>query len=270
MNRVLISILSGALMAGVAMAQANATPAQNSPASQPQTPATLPAPQAVPQAPQAGTSAQARPTRIAPGSVIPVLLAKTIDAKKAKTGDEVVARVTQDIKTTSGEVLVPKDTKVMGHVTEAQARNKEQKESAIAFDRAVTKDGSEMQMPMSIQAIIGPQNNGPQNNNAAGGTSDTGASSPASPTPSSGARPGMGGTGAAPAPSGSAGEMPSDAQKATSARPPITANTQGVVGISNLSLTTAAPNPAQGSVVTSDKNNVKLESGTMMLLRVNQ
>jgi len=143
MHRVLISILSGALMSGVALAQDRATPAQNSPASQPQTPAAQPAPQAVPQAPQAGTSAQAHPARIAPGSVIPVLLTKTIDAKKVKKGDEVVAKVTQE-KTTSGEVLVPKDTKVLGRVTKAQARNKEQKESevAIAFDSAVTKDGS--------------------------------------------------------------------------------------------------------------------------------
>ncbi len=120
-----------------------------------------------------------------------MLLTKTIDAKKAKTGDQVVAKVTQDMKTTTGEVLVPKDTKVMGHITEAQARNKEQKESevAIAFDRTVTKDGSQMQMPMSIQAIIGPQNNGPQNSNASGGSADMGASSPASPNPNGAADP---------------------------------------------------------------------------------
>ena len=60
--------------------------------------------------------------------------------------------------------------------------------------------------------------------------------------------------------------MPSDAQK----RPPITAQTQGVVGISNLTLSPVATNSAEGSIVTSDKNNVKLESGTMMLLRVSQ
>ena len=74
--------------------------------------------------------------RLAPGSVIPVRLTKTIDAKKAKSGDEVDARVTQDMKTTSGQVLVPKDTMVVGHITEAQARSKEQQESqvGIAFD----------------------------------------------------------------------------------------------------------------------------------------
>src|SRR6202023_3060859 len=100
------------------------------------------------QSPQArANSAQATAARrIAPGSVIPVLLTRTIDAKKAKTGDEVVAKVTQDLKTNSGEVIVGKDTKVLGHVTEAQAHSKEQKESqvGIAFDRAVEKNGNEM------------------------------------------------------------------------------------------------------------------------------
>ncbi len=102
-------------------------------------------------------------------------LTKTIDAKKAKTGDEVVAKVTQDLKTNAGDVIVAKDTKVVGHVTEAQPRNKEQKESqvGITFDHAVMKDGSEMQMPMSIQAIVGPQNSGSQNSaNSAGGNSE--------------------------------------------------------------------------------------------------
>jgi|SRR5208282_3895416 len=256
MKTVMTCIFSAVLMAGVALAQNSATPSASSPASEPQAPA------------QAGPV-----SRIAPGSVIPVSLTKTIDAKKAKTGDEVVARVTQDMKNTNGEIIVAKDTKVMGHVTEAQARNKEQKESqvGIAFDRAVLRNGSEMQMPMSIQAIIGPQNGGPQNNqsNAGAGTADTSASSSgASPI---GQRPGMAGSAPTSAPSSSAGgDTPTDAQPGTKARPPITAQTQGVVGISNLTLTPAATqNNTQGSVVTSEKNNVKLESGTLLLLRVN-
>src|SRR5207302_10767508 len=109
-----------------------------------------PEPQAAPPTTQAPASAQpanqgqaAATPRIAPGSVIPVQLTKTIDAKKAKPGDEVVAKVTMDLKSNSGEVVLPKDTKVMGHVTGAQARSKEQKESqiAIAFDHAVLKSG---------------------------------------------------------------------------------------------------------------------------------
>jgi hypothetical protein len=59
-----------------------------------------------------------------------------------------------------------------------------------------------------------------------------------------------------------------DAQQQGSARPPINGNTQGVVGFSNLKLE-AGQNAAQGSVLSSEKNNVKVESGTMLLLKVN-
>jgi hypothetical protein len=270
---VLISISAAALTVGIAVAQ-GAVPSSSS-ASGPQTPASPanPASAQAPsaRAPQAGSTSApgGAPTRIAPGSVIPVSLTKTIDAKKVKTGDQVVAKVTQDMKTNSGEVLVPKDTKVMGHVTEAQPRNKDQKESqvGIAFDRAMMKDGSAMQIPMSIQAIIGQQND--QNNSGSGSGEAAaptgGASSGATGSP----RGGMGGSAPASAPSASSG-TPGDAPAGKSSRPPITAQTEGVVGISDLKLSRAASSAAEGSVVSSEKNNVKLESGTMMLLRVGQ
>jgi len=288
MKRVLIGMFSSALMLGVAVAQDSATPRPASPPSEPQTSApaqpstqqATPTPAAQPpqtQAPQpgGGASPAGAPTRIAPGSVLPVSLTKTIDAKKAKTGDEVVAKVTQDMKNNAGEVIVAKDTKVVGHVTEAQARTKEQKESevGIAFDRAVMKNGSEMQMPMSIQAIIGPQNNGEQNsqNNAGGGTGYGSAPGGTTSNSSTGRAGGMAGSAPPSTPSPSAGaSAPSDAQTAQTARPPITAETKGVVGISDLKLSSTAPTANQGSVVSSEKNNVKLESGTLMLLRVNQ
>ena len=62
---------------------------------------------------------------------------------------------------------------------------------------------------------------------------------------------------------------PTSGQTSTNTHQPITGNTQGVVGISDLKLSPAA-NMAQGSVLSSEKGNVKLESGTLMLLRVNQ
>ena len=267
MKTVFISFVAVVLLAGAVVAQSSAPSTPNSTQSQPRTSAPA---QAQNQHPMSSASTQpGAPPRIAPGSVIPVSLTKTIDAKKAKTGEEVTAKVTQDMKSNSGEVLVPKDTKVLGHVTEAQPRNKEQKESqvGIVFDRAVMKDGSTMQMPMSIQAIIGQQN---EQNNPGGGNSDAAApGGSSSPSNSSGARPGTSGSAPASASASAGNDTPSDAGTAKSSRPPITAQTQGVVGISNLSLSPPANNSAEGSVVTSEKNNVKLESGTMMLLRVN-
>src|SRR4029077_14845620 len=83
-----------------------------------------------------------------------------------------------------------------GHVTEAQTRSKEQKDSqvGIIFDRAVMKNGGEIAVPMSIQAIIAPQgsnsgnaNNGNDQSTAAPSANGSGASS------NSGRAPRMGG-----------------------------------------------------------------------------
>lgn len=249
------------LMFGAALAQQTPPPTPDTPTSQPgQT------------APANGNQSQATHTlKIAPGSVIPVQLAKTVDAKKAKAGDEVIVTVTQDMKTNSGEVLMPKDTKVIGHVTEAQARNKEQKQSelGIAFDHALVK-GDQMQLPMSIQAVIAPQRN-----NAEPGPTDQGPSPKTgnSPSGSMGGRPGSMGGGSSQQQSGHQNYPQGGASETGTqpgAMPPITGNTQGVIGISDMKLETPSQNAQQGSVLTSEKNNVKIEKGTMMLLKVTQ
>ncbi len=264
MKRTFIAFLASLFICGMSMAQSPPAPQTQPPDSQ-ITPNSAPVGRSQPE--------QTTNPRIAPGSVIPVELTKSIDAKKIKTGDEIVAKVTQDLKTNNGQVLVPKDTKVVGHVTEAQPRSKVQKESeiGIAFDHAVLKDGSEMKMPLSVQAIIASPNANSQNASSGGYDQPAGMPSAPASAGAAGGRGGMGGSAAQPqvpsAPLG--GDTSSDAQAAGRARGPITGNTQGVVGISDLKLTTAAPDPAQGSLVSSEKNNVKLESGTLMLLRVN-
>ena len=305
MKRILLIVVAGLLFAGISLAQDNSAPASGShqtpsatpsqqqmpepstaqPRSQQQAPEQTPPTQPnaeppaanPPSAGQTGTAAsQTNAPKIAPGSVIPAQLTKGVDAKKAKTGDEVVAKVTQDMKASSGQVLVPKDTRLVGHVTEAQPRSKEQKESqvGIAFDRAVMKNGTEMQLPMSIQAVIGPQNNA----NPGGGNEQAGPGySPPAGNAGGGMaggnrNPGMSGSNQAPpSPSATAGNgnEPSESQSGAAGRPPITGQTQGVVGISNLKLEPGS-NPAQGSVLSSEKSNVKLDSGTLLLLRVNQ
>jgi len=297
-----LTVLFGAmLIANLPAQDTNATPAQpgTAPAQQPAsmqpgtTPPTEPQGTSASQTPQAQSPTAAQPGQTQPaqtqpaqttsgamasgpikpaaGSVIPVQLTKSIDAKKAKTGDEVVATVTQDMKSQTGAVLVPKDTQVIGHVTESQARNKEQKESevGIAFDHAVVK-GDSMQLPMSIQAVIGPQNNTASNSGAdqngpamAGGT----------PTPSAPSSPmGAGRSGGTATPPAQEPNVPTgstDTQTQAKSRPVINGTTEGVIGISNLKLDTAAQNSTQGSVLSSDKSNVKIDKGTMMLLRVN-
>jgi hypothetical protein len=180
---------------------------------------------------------------------------------------------------------MPKDTKVVGHVTEAQARNKAQKESkvGIAFDHAVLKNGGNTQLPMSIQAIIGSNYSG-SSNSANSANSENASQSPANQSPSvaSGGMPGNGTGRAGGMGAGNPAENPNssnrnnlpDSQSGTNqGRPgtqqPITGETRGVVGIADLQLSTE-PSADKGAIITSEKNNVKLESGTLMLLRVNQ
>jgi hypothetical protein len=271
MNRFLIAVFAAALLCGSLVAQSPQPPSsgrmppeQQAQPAQPTDPPSTPAHATAPTAP-AGSA-----PRIAPGSVIPVQLTKSINAKKAKKGDEVVAKVTLDLQNGAGAVIVPKDTKVIGHVTEAEARSKEQKQSqvAIAFDHAVLKNGEQIQLPMAIQAIIAPPNRNPANAEQSSGYPSSGTGG--TPT-SSGGTYGSMGRGTPPAASApqTAGSEPPGAPTGTPAQPPITGNTQGVVGIPDLKLS-AASDPTQGSVVSSEKNNVKLEDGTLLLLRVNQ
>jgi hypothetical protein len=255
----------------VSVAQ-NATPSSSSSAADPSAGQTQQNP--VPQSGAKSATENQTPSspRIAAGSIVPVRLTKSIDAKKAKPGDEVLATVTQDLKTNGGEIIVAKDTKVVGHVTEAQARNKEQKESevGITFDRAESKSG-DMNMPMSIQAIIAPMSN-PSNNGGGGYDQASPATGGGTATSQMGVsnRTAMGGSPPPAAPSPNAiSTTGTGARAENNSRPPITVNTHGVIGMPDLALQETAQNTAQGSLVTSEKGNVKLESGTLMLLRVN-
>ena len=75
----------------------------------------------------------------------------------------------------------------------------------------------------------------------------------------------MGGT-SAPSTVGAASEMPTGTTTPQASHPPLNGQTQGVVGMSNLTL--SQTNPKLGSVVTSEKSNVKLDSGSRMVLDV--
>jgi hypothetical protein len=76
------------------------------------------------------------------GSILYAELTKTVDAKKAKAGDPVNAVLLADILS-HGKIMVRRDAKLLGHVTEAQVHSKEVPESrlGIVFDRIVTKNG---------------------------------------------------------------------------------------------------------------------------------
>src|SRR5437879_470881 len=91
------------------------------------------------------------------GTRIPAVLNKSVDSKKAKAGDEVTATTAADVLQ-KGKVIVPRNTKLIGHVTEAKAKANGESESAlgIAFDKAVFKNGRTVPLNAGIQALAAP------------------------------------------------------------------------------------------------------------------
>lgn len=92
--------------------------------------------------PQVVEPGSQRSTRNAPapslrsGTRIQAELEKTIDARSAKVGDEVVLKATSNVKQ-NGEVVVAKGTRILGRVTEVANRSKGSGSSKIGvvFDR---------------------------------------------------------------------------------------------------------------------------------------
>ena len=202
---------------------------------------------------QAPPSSQHAPMSFTAGTVIRAELDKTVDAKKAKVGDPVSAKTTDDLKTNSPN-LATKGCRIVGHVAEVTPH---QGSSAsmlgIVFDKLVLKDGSEMALPAKIQAIGFPDSTVPINDdqtiNKMGGNVGPQA---VGPIGSGGGQPG-----------GYGGQrMPGGMPTNNDVKLPFTA--QGVVGMSGVELGTGS---AQEPLLTSKKHNVKIENGMQMILR---
>src|SRR5467141_359006 len=92
------------------------------------------------------------------GAAINAELTAPVDSKKAKPGDPVAGRTTEPTKS-NGKTVIPKGSKLVGHVTQASARAKGDSESAlgIVFAKAVLKNGQEIPLSVGIQALAAAQ-----------------------------------------------------------------------------------------------------------------
>jgi hypothetical protein len=215
-------------------------------------------------------------TAFVAGTLINAELASALDSKKVKSGDAVNARTTTDLKSTDGRNILPKGTKIIGHVTQASARNAGQPDSSLGlvFDKATLKSGQEIPLNAAgVQAVGAPPSS----------SFDTNPTPAGEPTARSNSAPGNGGQATSRGGGGMGGSpsVPASAPGQTDdpygggANPPgpgnastgrWDANTRGVIGLRNLSLNAAAGGNGQGSVITSTGKNVHLDSGTRLLL----
>jgi len=83
-------------------------------------------------------------------------LERSVDARRAKPGDEVTAK-TNESYTTAGGMTIPRGSRLVGRVTEARAHAREEGAAAsqlgIVFERAELPDGRTVPMQATIQAV---------------------------------------------------------------------------------------------------------------------
>ena len=162
-----LALAMGGGAAGFAQSQSSATqttPAQTQPS---------PAAQSDPQSNQAqpGTAANTQPagTQSAANQAAPAHrtlqlvevkaeLSSGLDAKKAKEGQPVTAKLQDDVQVPDAQAL-PKNTVLEGHVDQVQAsENKGDSSVVVTFDKAKLKDGQELPIKATVVAMHQPVN----------------------------------------------------------------------------------------------------------------
>jgi hypothetical protein len=216
--------------------------------------------------PSGNTMGQAE-SSISAQAPINAILDSSIDSKKAKQGDAVKAHVAEAVKAPDNSTVLPKGAKLVGHITRSSARSKGDPESTlgIQFDKAELKGQQEKPLSgMIVEAVAAPSETPTSFGGGANGAPSSGGGTATNNPSMSGSRGTRQDTGTPQ--SGQRSTYPTagtgaEEPNATGSLPP---NARGVYGIEGMSL---ARNPSSGEIViTSKGKNVRLDSGTRLLL----
>ena len=193
------------------------------------------------------------------------VLTSTIDVKTAVLGQDVSLLTVSDV-VVNGRTVIPANSQIVGHVTQVTTKGKDQPQSALAvvIEKAVRKDGITIPLQAIIAAVAAPKDNSltsdpayamlhsnePRMSGSASSASRTGdlpASSKANST-------------AAIATSELKGRMDESWQ--------LTEDSHGAIGYDGLSVSWSLATPPPFTVFVSKKKDLKLNSGTQVLLRM--
>jgi hypothetical protein len=221
-------------------------------------------------------------------------LSKPVDAHKAKPGDEVTATNDRDAKAADG-TSIKRGSKLVGHVTKAHPLDKSASGSAdsasmlsIVFDKAILKDGHEVPLNATIQAVSAAESEASLGSNAGGaGMSAVGSGAGSARGTGGGLLGGAHGAvggglstaggvagGVGHGVSGTAGAVTGATAHSTGAvgglnsSGMLTSGSKGVFGLNGLEFASSSTGSAQGSVITSATRDVRLDGGTRMLLSI--
>ncbi len=200
----------------------------------------------------AGTS------RLKAGTVVQAELLKPLDARKNKPGDEVLAKTIFDVRS-EGRIVIPRGSKLIGHVTEVKEHSKQQADAqlGIAFDHALLKDGTQIPLALTIQAVTRPRAN------LATTEDDPLDASVGGPAGAHRSRRGGLVSGA----ESTVGDVIDSAGNATGA---VSDSTTAAASLPRLSVSAQASAAAGASVISSKNSNLHLDSGTELMMKVSQ
>ena len=243
-------------------------------------------------APAAAPAPAAQPQ--SKGSYILVELSKGLTAKKLKPGDKVKAEVAQDV-VSHGKVIIPVETELIGHVTEVCPHDAANPESrlGIVFDKILLKHFRDINFQAVVQAVAPPAPRPSRVDQPSQmlppsmivGTRDNG-TAPVGGMNSAAARRGQASTSSSTmsqasttttfqssitvkqSPSNHADGSSAQLETTPGGSPMSIGMPLGVRGLKGLSLSTAPSSSTPGPVIVSNTDNVKLESGTQILLHV--
>jgi len=199
--------------------------------------------------------AQTSGTRPKVSSMIGVLTA-SLESKNATAGQEFTLKTISDVMV-NGEMIIPRASRVLGHVTEAVTKGKDQPQSElwIVIDKAVNKDGREISLQAIIAAIAAPRKDSLATDPTYGmmhSNEPTMTSAHVDVTSKA----------------GSTAAVATANLKGMDQPSLLDEESQGAIGYEGLSLSWHLVVPPPITVFASKGKNVKLEAGTQMLLRM--
>jgi len=237
------------------------------------------------------SAAAAKPKVIALGMTILAEFSGALNVKKLKAGDKVKAVLAQDLLA-GGQIIAKVNSKLVGHVTEIKRRSEGDPESrlGVVFDKLILKNHHEMDFQAIVQALAPPvvrrsrvdepdqmmppptltvASSGPggSGNRSSSTSSRSTSSATTLATTMSTAGP-MTTVASTPGMNPGDGLTHMRTQASTTAPASGGVGMHGVYGLKDLAL--AAPSSASqsGPAIVSTKSDVKLESGTQIVLLV--
>ncbi len=244
--------------------------------------------------------AQAHPASAAPAEQLSFhILAEFsggLNAKKLKPGDKIKAQVSQDVLW-HGKIIIPEDSRLVGHVTEVKRHAADDPESrlGLVFDRVLLKHHQQLDFQGVVQALsppaprrskvdepdqmLPPATMTPNQNSMGplgsapigrGGSSPTASSKTMSVSTMPAGVPLYtdGNPGNTPGNSVGADLNHNGSLRRSEQKPMSAGMPRGVFGIKGLSLSPGPSSSTPGPVILSQTSDVKLESGTQVLLKI--